>query len=65
MSEDKDNKTIQEIAERTARSSTDFETTNTDLKRKFLIWNIESFNIIASTISTSKGSFGTGYLFMR
>ena len=63
MSKDKDNETIQEIAERTARSSTDFETTNTDLKRKFLIWNIESFNIIASTISTSKGSFGTGYPF--
>lgn len=63
MDEKRDNETIQEIVGRTERASTDFETTNTDLKRKFLIWNIESFNIIASTISKSRGSFGTGYPF--
>lgn len=55
--------TIGEITSKVANSSTDFETSNTDLKRKYLIWNIEAFNLIASSIDVSKGSFGTGYPF--
>ena len=41
--------TIGEITSKVANSSTDFETSNTDLKRKYLIWNIEAFNLIASS----------------
>lgn len=55
--------TIGEITGKVEKSSTDFEKTNTELKRKYLIWNIEAFNKIASAVSVSKGSFGTGYPF--
>ena len=55
--------TIGEITTKVANSSTDFEISNTDLKRRYLLWNIEAFNIIASSISKCKGSFGTGYPF--
>lgn len=55
--------TIGEITTKVANASTDFEMSNTDLKRKYLLWNIEAFNIIASSINVSKGSFGTGYPF--
>ncbi len=55
--------TVKEIIQKIEQSSTNFEKTNTDLKRKYLLWNIETFNIIASKISASKGSFGTGYPF--
>ena len=55
--------TIESITERVARISTDFEKNNTELKRKFFLWNIETFNIIASKVKGSKGSFGTGYPF--
>lgn len=58
-----DSTTIKEVIEGIEKSSTDFEKTNTDLKRKYLIWNIEVFNSIASAISVSRGSFGTGYPF--
>lgn len=55
--------TIKEITQRVEKSSTNFEKTNTDLKRKYLLWNIEAFNIVASKISANKGTFGTGYPF--
>ncbi len=60
----KDNSiTIGEITKGIEKSSTDFEKTNTDLKRKYLVWNIEVFNKIASKVKFGKGSFGTGYPF--
>ncbi len=55
--------TIKEITQKVEKSSTNFEKTNTDLKRKYLLWNIEAFNIIASKISANRGTFGTGYPF--
>ena len=59
-----DNKeTIESITRRVEGASTNFEKTNTDLKRRFLLWNIESFNIIASKVTGNKGTFGTGYPF--
>lgn len=57
------NETIESITRRVEGASTDFEKTNTDLKRRYLLWNIESFNIIASKVTGVKGSFGTGYPF--
>ena len=58
-----DNITIGELTNKVEKASTDFEKTNTELKRKYLIWNIEAFNSIASAVTISKGSFGTGYPF--
>lgn len=55
--------TVGQITRKVAGASTIFENTNTELKRKYLIWNIEAFKIIASRVSTSMGSFGTGYPF--
>lgn len=55
--------TIQELTKKVENASTDFEKTNTELKRKFLVWNIEAFNIIASAVSVNRGTFGTGYPF--
>ena len=55
--------TIQGITERTAKASSDYEITNTELKRKYLIWNIEAFNLVAKRVSTYRGTFGTGYPF--
>lgn len=56
-------KTVKEMVEQVEGASTTFEKTNTDLKRRFLIWNIEAFNTIASAVSVNRGSFGTGYPF--
>lgn len=56
-------KTIKEVVEEVERSSTTFEKTNTELKRKYLKWNIEVFNMIAASVRVSRGSFGTGYPF--
>ena len=55
--------TIESITRRVEETSTNFERTNTDLKRRYLLWNIESFNIIASKVTGNKGTFGTGYPF--
>ena len=41
----KENPTIKEIIDRVEISATDFERNNSELKRKYLIWNIESFNM--------------------
>ena len=58
-----EDKTIGELTRNVAGASTDFEKTNTELKRKYLIWNIEAFKTIASRVSVGVGAFGTGYPF--
>ena len=55
--------TVKDITDKVERASTTFEKTNTDLKRRYLIWNIEVFKKIASLVSVGRGSFGTGYPF--
>lgn len=55
--------TIGQMTKRVADASNEFEKQNTDLKRKFLIWNIDAFYTIASFVSVGKGQFGTGYPF--
>lgn len=59
----KDDITIGEITNFIQNTSTDFERTNTDIKRRYLLWIIDAFNRIASRVSVSRGSFGTGYPF--
>lgn len=46
-----------------ANASTQYEKNNTDLKRRYLIKNIQEFNSIVSQINASLGTFGTGYPF--
>lgn len=58
-----DNITIQEITECIEKASTDFEEANNRTKRKYLIWNISNFNIMAKRVKASCGTFGTGYPF--
>ena len=58
-----DNITIGELTTLVANSSNDFEKTNSEMKKKYYIWNIEAFNSIANSINESRGSFGTGYPF--
>lgn len=41
--------------------SNDFEQNNSKLKKDYLLKNINTFNIISKNISTSVGTFGTGY----
>ncbi len=55
--------TMKTISERVARVSTEFERNNSDLKRRYFIWNIEAFNTIVSKVKGFRGSFGTGYPF--
>lgn len=55
--------TVKSLTERVEKASTDFEKNNSEIKRKYLIWNIEVFNKIASLVSVGKCSFGTGYPF--
>ena len=38
-------RTIKKVVEKVERASTTFEKANTELKRKYLKWNIEVFNI--------------------
>ncbi len=52
-----DNITIGELTNKVESASTNFEKNNTELKRKYLIWNIEAFNSIASAVSVSKRIF--------
>lgn len=59
----KEDITVQELTGQIEKASTDFEKCNTDLKRKYIIWNIEVFNSLAAHVSVGKGSFGTGYPF--
>ena len=55
--------TVKGITEKVEQASTTFEKTNTDLKRRYILWNIGVFNKIASLVSVGRGSFGTGYPF--
>ena len=48
---------------KTANISTEFEKTNTELKRKYLLANIKKYHEVTSQISCNKGTFGTGYPF--
>ena len=57
------NDSIQKLSKDVGEASTIFEKTNTELKRKYLLWNIEAFNVIASAVSVGRGTFGTGYPF--
>lgn len=54
---------IEETMKKVANGSTDFERSNSDLKRRYLVRNIQAFNYIVAEISVGKGSFGTGYPF--
>ena len=51
------------LAFEAAAASTLFENTNSDLKRKYLIKNIEAINTVMSHTPGYCGSFGTGYPF--
>lgn len=57
------NKTVENILRTVEKTSTEFEEFNTDLKRRYLLWNIEIFNAIVLKIKENRGSFGTGYPF--
>ena len=59
----KENITVQELTTQVENASTEFEKCDSDLKRRYIIWNIEVFNSLAAHVSVSKGSFGTGYPF--
>ncbi len=55
--------TVKQVINIVENASTDFEKENSELKRKYLVWNIETFNFLASKVSVGLGSFGTGYPF--
>lgn len=57
-------RTIKKVVEKVERASTTFEKANTELKRKYLKWNIEVFNIIAASVSVSRGSLEPDIRFM-
>lgn len=44
-------------------SSTDFEKSNTDFKRRYLIYNIMLYNYVVAKTKKHHGTFGTGYPF--
>lgn len=46
-----------------AEASTEFERNNSELKRSYLVKNIELYNSIVASINGNYGSFGTGYPF--
>ena len=56
------NKTI-DICRDASIASTEFEKTNTDLKREYLLINIYLYNYITAKIEHNRGTFGTGYPF--
>lgn len=56
-------KPIMDYIEKVSKASTDFEKSNNDIKRRYLIRNIQAFNYIVSLIDGNQGSFGTGYPF--
>lgn len=58
-----DNIKVGELTKIVESTSTLFEKTNTDLKRKYLLWTISAFNSAAKKVSVGKGTFGTGYPF--
>lgn len=60
---EEEQETIKSITEKVARISSEFERDNSDLKRKYFVWNIETFNSFASRVRGYRGTFGTGYPF--
>lgn len=55
----KNDVTVKQVVNIVEKASTDFEKENSELKRKYLVWNIETFNFLASKVSVGLGSFGT------
>lgn len=55
--------TVVSIAKKVRDASNKFEENNSELKRRYLIKNIYTFNFLVSKIDVSCGSFGTGYPF--
>lgn len=51
------------ICKKVAEISTEFEKNNSDLKRRYLIHNIDLYNQIVAMVDGNRGSFGTGYPF--
>lgn len=51
------------ICEKAANASTIFEKNNTELKKQYIIKNIEMINHIMERMPGYCGSFGTGYPF--
>ena len=51
------------IGKEVANISNEFELNNSELKRKYLVLNIQLYNAIVAKINGSCGSFGTGYPF--
>lgn len=54
-----------ELCKNVAKVSNDFELTNTELKRKYIISNIMLYNYVVSKLSESMGTFGTSYPFIE
>lgn len=52
-----------EWIEDAVKASNDYEETNSDLKRRYLLRNIRAFTYISSLVTVNRGSFGTGYPF--
>ncbi|HCC07596.1 MAG TPA: hypothetical protein DEP72_05495 [Clostridiales bacterium] len=53
--------TTGKLAQEVANMSSEFEKNNSELKKQYIIYNIQAFNRIVSTIDTSRGTFGEGY----
>lgn len=56
------NNTI-DLCKQTGLISNEFEKNNSELKRQYLIWNINLINSIMAQIEGYRGSLGTGYPF--
>lgn len=52
-----------DYCQKAVEASTIFEINNTDLKRLYVLENINKFNNMAKYVSNSNGTFGTGYPF--
>lgn len=51
------------ICKKAAESSTQFEKNNSDLKRRYIIHNIQLYNHVVAMVDGNRGTFGTGYPF--
>ena len=60
----KNDVTVKQVVNIVEKASTDFEKENSELKRKYLVWNIETFNFLASKVSVGLGSFGDRISFL-
>lgn len=52
-----------DYCQKAVEASTIFEVNNTELKRLYILENINKFNNMAKLVSNSNGTFGTGYPF--